>query len=551
MAIRFSTNTQTNKDGTTRSYLQITESYYDKQKKQSRNRTLKTLGRIDDPKTRKKAEALGESLKRIYSDYNILTKLDALTKHCDLHSGALDIFSAIWHQLQLDSIIQETCPKGLKHYSPERAIFAMVLHRLVDPDSRRDCSRFVQTVYDSELADLQLHQLYRALDVLYPKIREVEQGLFWTRRELFNQEVLLALYDLTTCTVWGKGLDALFQYGAAKNKRTDKKQYKLGLLVDQTGFPIGHDVWRGNLADIKTLLPTLKKLRMDFGLSRIAFVLDRGFYGRKYFAALRKAEFDYICGVPLHKAPHLKDLFRTDQTPFKLVREVKDGLWVKTLGYDGETYHFVYSRDRAYRDQQVREHTLGKLRANHTGQSLKKLIKNPVARQYIQNSADTRVTIDEGKVLESAKWDGFFVLRTNLEDDAIVVVESYKSLWQIEHRFRDLKTNLEITPGYHWTKERITSYVCICFLALVVEFRFHQVLTEAGLVYEYKSLLKSICDIRTSILECEGNYFALRPHLDRETTFAYRAVKARSRPHIDPLESPLPDGWIKTPSFTD
>jgi transposase len=48
------------------------------------------------------------------------------------------------------------------------------------------------------------------------------------------------------------------------------------------------------------------------------------------------------------------------------------------------------------------------------------------------------------------------------------VVESYKSLWQIEQGFKQLKTELKLGPVYHYTDKRIRSHVFICFLALIL-----------------------------------------------------------------------------------
>lgn len=48
------------------------------------------------------------------------------------------------------------------------------------------------------VADLQLHHLYRALDVLHKDKEAFEKGLFWPDRDLLNMHVDVVLYDLTT-----------------------------------------------------------------------------------------------------------------------------------------------------------------------------------------------------------------------------------------------------------------------------------------------------------------------------------------------------------------
>jgi len=48
------------------------------------------------------------------------------------------------------------------------------------------------------------------------------------------------------------------------------------------------------------------------------------------------------------------------------------------------------------------------------------------------------------------------------------VVESYRSLWQIEQGFKQLKSELKLGPIYHYTDKRIRAHVFICFLALIL-----------------------------------------------------------------------------------
>jgi transposase len=82
-----------------------------------------------------------------------------------------------------------------------------------------------------------------------------------------------------------------------------------------------------------------------------------------------------------------------------------------------------------------------------------------------------RIRIDRGKIREAAKYDGKWVLETN--DDTISLEDAasgYKGLMVIERCFRSLKrTQIKLTPMYHWLTRRIESHVRICVLALLIE----------------------------------------------------------------------------------
>ncbi len=66
------------------------------------------------------------------------------------------------------------------------------------------------------------------------------------------------------------------------------------------------------------------------------------------------------------------------------------------------------------------------------------------------------------------KKDGFLVLnRTVTTDD---IIEMYGGLWKIEETFKITKTGmLNTRPIRHYTQPRIRSHFLICFIALVIE----------------------------------------------------------------------------------
>jgi transposase len=81
------------------------------------------------------------------------------------------------------------------------------------------------------------------------------------------------------------------------------------------------------------------------------------------------------------------------------------------------------------------------------------------------------IRIDRGAIRKAAKYDGKWVLETN--DDTISLEDAalgYKGLMVIERCFRSLKrTQIKMTPMYHWLSRRIEAHVKICVLALMIE----------------------------------------------------------------------------------
>jgi hypothetical protein len=87
----------------------------------------------------------------------------------------------------------------------------------------------------------------------------------------------------------------------------------------------------------------------------------------------------------------------------------------------------------------------------------------------------------KGAVRQAAKYDGKWVIETN--DDTISLEDAamgYKGLMVIERCFRSLKrTQIKMTPMYHWLSRRIESHVKICVLALMIERLAERILRPA------------------------------------------------------------------------
>lgn len=92
-------------------------------------------------------------------------------------------------------------------------------------------------------------------------------------------------------------------------------------------------------------------------------------------------------------------------------------------------------------------------------------------KRYLTVTKAGKLRINRGAVREAAKYDGKWVLQTN--DDTITLEDAacgYKGLMIIERCFRSLKrTQIKLTPMYHWATRWISTHVKICVLALLIE----------------------------------------------------------------------------------
>ena len=92
-------------------------------------------------------------------------------------------------------------------------------------------------------------------------------------------------------------------------------------------------------------------------------------------------------------------------------------------------------------------------------------------KRYLRITKGKQIRIDRAAIREAAKYDGKWVIETN--DDTISLEDAargYKGLMVIERCFRSLKrTQIKMSPMYHWLSRRIECHVKICVLALMIE----------------------------------------------------------------------------------
>jgi len=71
------------------------------------------------------------------------------------------------------------------------------------------------------------------------------------------------------------------------------------------------------------------------------------------------------------------------------------------------------------------------------------------------------MSVDAEAVKAEARNDGKYVLQSNSSLPSEEVAQAYKSLWQVERAFCELKSGLDLRPVYHWTEKRIRGHVMV------------------------------------------------------------------------------------------
>ncbi len=462
-----------------------------------KQRTLLSLGRVEDNKLEQLSEAISKHLDTIH--------VLELAKHVDINNayiyGSLLILDRLMDSLGVNAIITEIANKHEKlSYDLKKVLFTLITSRFVKPVSKlalydRWIEKFYPVMVDPDIA---LQHLYRSLDILAGHKEQIEQSLYEYKKDLFSINIDIVLYDLTTLRFEStrEDLGELRRFGYSKEMRTDCTQVVFGLLTDTNGIPLSFEVHPGNTFEGKTLKDIVDKMRKKFSVRRFIFIADRGLFSAQNLDHIRNHKGEFIVGL---KMGTLKDQLQHDFYDIHRFEFISDELaiWETTLGDD--RCIITWSRSRAERDRKTREDILDKIREKLSKKTsrAKSFVTNRNYQKYLLLQDDAKPMLNQQAIDEQSRKDGFFGIITNVKSmSAKEIVFNYKQLWKIEDSFGELKGSLRSRPVFHWTDERIIGHLVVCFLSYLCEAHMTKALREQNNNLQSKAITGKIIKSR-------------------------------------------------------
>ncbi len=542
-----------------RSYLQIVENRW--QEGGSRQQVLTTLGRLDQLQSSGQLDAL------LGSGARFAQKVLLLTEH---QRGRLPVvrvgrigpalvFERLWEQTGCREVIEQLLEGRRFEFAVERAVLLTVLHRLFAPGSDRAADKWKADYRINGCAELQLHQLYRAMAWLGEELPDeaqatrtpfaprctkdlIEERLFARRRDLFTQ-VEVVFFDTTSIYFEGAGGETLGCYGHSKDHRPDEKQMIVGAVLDGDGRPLCCELWPGNTTDVTTLMPILDRLRRRFDVRRVCIVADRGMIRRETVEDLEQQGWPYILGARMRAQKEVKAevLPRAEAGRWRVVHpkspDSKDPapLKVKEIWIEDRRYVVCLNEDEAAADRVGRETIVTALR-EQLRRGDKALVGNKGYRRYLKREGEGRFAVDEAKIVEEARYDGKWVLRTNTNISTADVAIQFKRLWMVEQWFRSCKSLLETRPIYHQCDETIRGHVFCSFLALLLRHELQARLAARGRHLEWADVIQDLDRLQQVEVEQDGTRFLLRSELSRHAGKVLQAAGVAIPPTVQQLD---------------
>lgn len=494
------TTRRKNKDGSTVEYYQLAHNERHPDTRKPVARIIHSFGRADEL-DRDQLVRLCNSIARVcglkvidpINDSEQTQHKDPLDLSNDLKLirtlclGCVLVIETLWVQLGIGKQLRDICMAKKIKVPYERALLAMVANRLCESESKLGVwDRWLSKVYLPSCDSLKLEQMYEAMDLLYEHRQQIEKNIFFHTADLFNLKVDLIFYDTTTASFsidyededFDEPGGGLLKFGKSK-ENTWSPQVVVALAVTREGLPVRCWVFPGNTADSTTVEKVRSDLR-GWSLGRALFVADAGINSEDNRQELGRACGKYLLACRMANVTEIKRDVLSKRGRYMVI---KDNLKAKEVIIgDGEMrkrYILCFNPKEAERQRKHRAKVLEILEkelARHpnkkaTAQWAIELLASQRYKRYLTISKSKKIRIDRGKVREAQKYDGKWVLETN--DDTISMEDAasgYKGLMVIERCFRSLKrTQIKMSPMFHWVARRIETHVRICVLALLIE----------------------------------------------------------------------------------
>ena len=507
-------------------YLQLVQNH--REGTHVRQQVLCTLGRLDQLTESGAIDSLLHSLARF-------------SQHCqireDFQSGRLEarhihqigpdlVFGRLWRESGIAQVLAQLLKDRNFEFPVERAVYLTVLHRLFASGSDRAAAYWQRDIHLPGSESLQLHHLYRAMRWLGEIKDQVEEGLYQRHRDLFSQ-LSLTFFDTTSLYFEGAGGESLGQYGNSKDHRPDLKQMVMGAVLTGEGRPVCCELWPGNQADSKALLPVVDRLKQRFGLQRVCWVADRGMISQQTIEGLEKRKLEYILGARMRRQQEVREevLGRGGR-----YQEVEANLRVKEIWVGERRYIVCHNPQEALKEAADRQAILESLQ-DKLKHGRQQLIGNSGYRKYLRVEKEA-FSLDMEKVEVESRFDGKYVLRTNTHLPASEVAIQYKRLLLVEQFFRATKSMLDSRPIYHQWDATIKGHIFCSYLALLLYHELEQRLLRQGGHLEWEVIKQDLESLAEVEVRDGQEWYLLRTALQGVTGKVLQAVAVAVPPSV-------------------
>jgi hypothetical protein len=495
---------QKRKDG--RVYLSVVQGYRDEAGK-SKTRHVRSLGYLDelekaydDPVAHFRAEVEAENEAARAEAAPITVTLHPLQKIDKRAEGRVDMGAAVpsayFHRdLGVWGFFERKRTARRFEFDPCRILELLCWNRISDPGSK--AAAFSARARFPRKCGFTLDDVYRSLDYLAANADALVKHMNASLEEARGPRDRTRLYyDVTNYyfEIDGEDGDGLRRKGVSKEHRPEAV-VQMGLLLDADGIPLDYELFPGNVNDMSTMLPVMRKAGLRDASNpdgeRVVVVADKGLNTSNNIAACTLDGNGFVLSQSVRKATKkLKEWVLDDagyaeseSGRFKVKSRIADKA-VYVTGEDGKKRKVMvpvkevafWSKDFFDRSRHERAKVIEKSKAaiasreasSAAAKTSIKYAKDVPVVKATGEKAQHNWVLDEERIGADAAMDGYYCIITSEQEwSEREIIEAYRGLSRIEESFRVLKGTMDARPVYVWTRDHIEAHFLICYVALL------------------------------------------------------------------------------------
>lgn len=438
----------------------------------------------------------------------------------------------IYYSLKIDQIIKAITKKYKFEFNLNEVLSNLVFSRIIYPSSKLKTYELSKNFIETPKYNLE--NIYRGLTYLNTELDFIQKEIYNNSKSVIDRNTRIMYFDCTNYYFDINEENDFQKYGKGKDGKA-KPLVGMGLFMDGNGLPIAMNIYPGNENETKHLIPLQEKIENEFDLKNKQTIIctDAAMCTDEIKKFNIKNGKAFVITQSIKKLKEiyqnevfedsnwriLDDLSRTYKLSDILSDEELSKKHYETIFYkivQTETAHVVQDlivtfqikyRDylRNVRNGQI-ERAKKKIVSANKGEKIKlsvnpndfrRLIKEEVSeskKEKNKKKNDTNsfnekkqeidyyysYSIDQGKVREEEKYDGYYGITTNLNGEIKDILKISKNRWEIEESFRILKTDFDSGTVHLSREDRIKAHFLTCFISLLI----YRIL-ESKLDYKY------------------------------------------------------------------
>ena len=435
----------------------------------------------------------------------------------------------IYYDLGLNNICNKISNKYKFNYDLDTILSRLIYSRIIYPSSK--LATFELSKKYIEQPDFELHDIYRALEVIAKETDFIQAELYKNSLKISKRNTNILYYDCTNYFFEIEHESGIRQYGPSKEHRPTPIT-QMGLFMDGDGIPLAFSITPGNTNEQTTLTPLEEKILEDFKLSKFIVCTDAGLASNANRKFNDKDKRAFITTQSIKKLKkHLMDWalnpnewhlsgdkkiynindIEKDETSAELFKDrifFKER-WIKENGLEQKlivTYSLKYRNyQRQIRNSQIERAKVAiankTFRLDKCNQyDFKRFIMKTNITEDGEIAEKKIISLNTDTIQKEEKFDGFYGVCTNLEDNAEEIIKVNQRRWEIEESFRIMKSEFKARPVYLSRDDRITAHFTTCFLSLVILKFLEKLLEEKYTTSQIIDCLKEM-----NLVESIGN----------------------------------------------